>query len=650
MEQAGPMIDMRQAGPLHIEGGLFLDTDGREIILRGVNLGGDCKLPWPNGATHIPSDFADHRTVSFIGRPFPLDEADAHLGRIAGWGFNCLRLLTTWEAVEHAGPGSYDTAYLDYLEAVARRAGDFGLHVFIDFHQDAWSRMSGGSGAPGWTFEAVGLDFTRFPQADAAIVMQAAMDFDDGNPHQPGYPQMIWSSNYLAPANGIMWTLFWMGRVATPDFRIDGENVQDYLQRHYLGAVEQVARRMRDLPCVIGFDTLNEPGTGWVGVPLSARNIPPGDGSPRPLKPGPAWSPLDCLAVAQGQAQILPYLTRASGTTALTVAGERACNPDGVRIWRDDTFCPFEAAGIYAIEDGRARPLREDAFLMVDGAPVALADHCYAPFFARVAATIRQHRSDWLLFAEMDPYALAQYRLFPAEMPANSINASHWYDVGILYAKRVDDTEGDGRKATYRDQLSGIKQVSRLFGAPTLIGEFGIPYDLDGGAAYRHWAAGDRSPAVWCAHETSLAAMYDVLDELLIHSAQWNYTASNRNDPWIGDGWNQEDLSIYSHDQSDGPDAGARARRGFDRPFVRAAQGRIVSVRFGSDTGAFEAVIDVDPAIARGTEIHLPTWLYPQGHRLTLSDEDAIVSLEGARTLRVTARRSGHLAISLCGN
>ncbi len=94
--------------------------------------------------------------------------------------------------------------------------------------------MTGGDGAPGWTFEAVGLDFTKFHAAGAAHVMQHKYDYARGGRQEDRYPQMSWASNYRLPANGIMWTLFFAGGEATPDFTIEGRNVQDYLQEHYI--------------------------------------------------------------------------------------------------------------------------------------------------------------------------------------------------------------------------------------------------------------------------------------------------------------------------------------------------------------------------------------------------------------------------------
>jgi hypothetical protein len=126
---------------IRVDGPWFRDEHGRRLILRGVNLGGSSKVPTrPNGATHLRDGLFEHRQVSFVGRPFPLDEADEHFRRLRGWGFTILRLLTTWEAIEHRGPGTYDLEYLDYLTAVVRKAGEHGLFVFLDPHQDVWSQ------------------------------------------------------------------------------------------------------------------------------------------------------------------------------------------------------------------------------------------------------------------------------------------------------------------------------------------------------------------------------------------------------------------------------------------------------------------------------------------------------------------------------
>ncbi|MDP3178962.1 MAG: cellulase family glycosylhydrolase, partial [Spirochaetaceae bacterium] len=142
---------------MEIVGNCWRDAEGRRLILRGVNLGGDCKVPArPDGWTGERRGFYG-RDVSFVGRPFPLDRAEEHLGRLKRWGMDFLRLVVTWEAVEHAAPGVYDLEYLDYLEAVIAKAGDMGFSVYVDPHQDVWSRWTGGDGAPLWTLEAVGF-------------------------------------------------------------------------------------------------------------------------------------------------------------------------------------------------------------------------------------------------------------------------------------------------------------------------------------------------------------------------------------------------------------------------------------------------------------------------------------------------------------
>ncbi|MGC5799700.1 cellulase family glycosylhydrolase [Sphingomonas sp. NFX23] len=635
-------------GKIDIRGTTFRDAAQRHVILRGVNLGGDTKVPFaPDGRTHIPTDFAEHRDVSFVGRPAPLAEIDGHLARLRHWGFNCLRLLTTWEAVEHAGPGAYDEAYLDYLAEVCRRAGQHGLHTFVDFHQDAWSRMSGGDGAPGWTFEAAGLDFSKFAETGAAHLMQARYDPAVGG-RQDSYPVMSWSGNYARPANGIMWSLFFAGADLAPGLKVEGRNVQTYLQDHYFGAMRAVAERVAHLDHVIGFDTLNEPSSGYIGAALSAPVV---------RYRGPIWSVLDGLALAAGSTRELPVVAPGQG-----VVGSERFNEAGTSIWLPGRTDPFRDAGVWDIVDGKPVALIENHFQRVGDREIEINRDYMAPFFRAAGDTIRAVRPDWLLFAEVDPFDLIKGHGFPTDAPDRTVNASHWYDISSLVTKRFAPDylkhvlTGEERHSPseiedgYADEMSRIAAAASVLnggrGSPTLLGECGIQYDMNGAEAYARWAAGERDPSIWHAQSTALTLMYNAIDRGLLSSTQWNYTVSNGNDPMIGDGWNQEDLSIWSVDQAtdpDDPDSGGRGIEGFCRPYVRKAQGTIVSQRFDRESGVFEARVDVDPSIQAPTEIYVPKLQYPDGFGSDVTD--GAKTEVGDQTFAVLTTAAGLLSI-----
>ena len=639
-----------------VKGDRFVDLAGREIRLRGVNLGGDCKIPFHHGDGLVSSDFSDHRQVSFIGRPFPLAEADGHLARLRHWGFNCLRLLTTWEAIEHAGPGLYDETYLDYLAEICRLAGQYDLYVFIDFHQDVWSRMTGGDGAPGWTLEAAGIDMRRLHAAGAAHVMQAKFDYADPNPHQAAYPSMSWGGNYRLPANGIMWSLFWGGEVLTPDFKVGGRNIQRVLQDAYLACVDQVARRICHLPNVLGFDTLNEPGLGWIGEHLNHRHLAPTADNPVAPRIGPALSPLDGLAIAAGLTVRVPLLKRNLVTGRAEPSGDTVINPDGVKIWVDGMTCPFEQAGAYRRDGDALQPIDEDFFRRHEGQALNVYQLGFRPLFHKVAQTIRAHREDWSVFAEIDPFGGMTGLGLPQPMPERSVNASHWYDVRTLYLKAFRP-EGDGdhaaaldaTRARYVRELGVVKAAAAGLpgGGPTLIGEFGIPYDMEGGKAYADWREGRQDSGVWRPHVEALSLMYDALDELGLHATQWNYTASNRNDLRIGDGWNQEDLSIFSTDQQadpDDPDSGGRGIEGFCRPFAQAVAGRVSDMRFDRARGIFSLQFDAD---GQGeTVVYVPQIQFPNGIAVSLEGAATNWTLAGQR-LTVTAVTPGSASVKV---
>ncbi|CAE7474734.1 EGH1 [Symbiodinium necroappetens] len=198
------------SGRLRIEGSHFADDKGRIVIPKGINFSGLSKVPLtPNGATHIRGpQFYEHREVSFVGRPCSLEDLDMHLQRLTDWGYNLLRLLVTWEAVEHAGPGIYDGEYLQFIARVCERAADYGFWIVIDPHQDCWSRWTGGDGAPGWTLEAAGFHIgPALHKSGAAFLHQ-----ENGDP----LPSMSWPSNYDRLACATMFSLFWAGDRVAP--------------------------------------------------------------------------------------------------------------------------------------------------------------------------------------------------------------------------------------------------------------------------------------------------------------------------------------------------------------------------------------------------------------------------------------------------
>jgi hypothetical protein len=545
-------------------------------------------------------------------------------------------------------------------------AGDYGFYVFVDFHQDVWSRMSGGDGAPGWLFDKVGIDYRKLAESESAHVMQHLYDYSRGGRQEDNYPTMSWSQNARWPTNGIMWTLFFAGRDFAPSLIVDGQNVQDYLVDHYLGAQREIARRVRDLPNVMGFDSLNEPMPGWIGQRLSYRHLGPSDDNPRRAGPGLAWSPLDGLLVSNGVSRAVPVLQLDPALKTMVAKRERTLNPKRISIWKDGATDPFQQAGAWKLNrDGSYEVIRDDFFSRVGDNKVGFIEDYMGPFLARVAANIREVNPDWILFAELDPLTGFFGPGFPAETPANTVNANHWYDIVTLATKTFNPnfsldlksgemaTEASQIQQRYERQLGKIAALSEILngGAPTLIGECGIPFDLNGAEAYRAFQAGDRSDTPWTPHIVALDLMYNALDALLINSTQWNYTASNRNDLAIGDGWNQEDLSIFSRDQQTDPkdiNSGGRALAGFVRPYAMATQGIPRKVKFDRITGTFEFVFEADPSIAKDTEIFVPRIQYPRGCEIEISGASAtldfehqlaIIKTDGPGEARIVLRR-----------
>jgi hypothetical protein len=615
-----------------IRGSSFIDEHGRTLMLRGANVSGSSKVPvQPAGATHLPGSLGDGRNVSFVGRPFPLDGADGHFARLRHWGMTFLRLVITWEAVEHSGPGLYDDAYLDYLHALCERAAAFDISLFVDPHQDVWSRWTGGDGAPAWTLAAVGLDADSLDETGAAFTHQGR-----GDP----FPRMTWPTNSGKLGAATMFTLFFAGSAFAPRTLVEGEPVQEWLQRRYIDAMVRVARRLSDLPNVVGYGTMNEPLPGYVGW----KDL---------RKPGGIVSIGECPTGIQGMLlgagipQDVEYWQLRK--FRISYVGKKLVNPQGRSAWLSGRECIWKSNGVWDKDPlGKPRLLSPLYFTAVNGRAADFTNDFYMPFAARFVKAIQAAHPGCQVYLESLPFH--QPPRWTAADGGNVVFAPHWYDDIVLAQKELHPLLGLesithrpllGRRAVrrgYARQLNSFRQgaVELMGGAPTLLGEFGIPFDLNRGRAFRSGR--------WGAQERALDRSFRAVEDARLSCTIWNYAADNTNAR--GDGWNGEDFSIYSADQRSDPadpDSGARGLAAFARPYPRATAGNVTSMTFDYRRSLFTLELRHDPAAAAPTEIFLPSCHYGGGCTVTVSDGTWEL-LPGGQTLlyRHGTTRSDH--------
>lgn len=189
---------------LSIKGTTFVDLDGNEVILSGINL--VCKDKAKGYVENVTEqDFKDFKDL----------------------GFNLIRFGLIWDGVE-PNPTKYDVAYLAKLKEQIKLAEKYGIYVFLDMHQDLYSVLYS-DGAPEWATITEGL------------------------PHIQGE---VWSDAYLiSPAVNKAIDNFW------GNYEVNGVGLQDY----YTDMWKFVADYFKDCDNIIGFDIMNEPYPGSVG-------------------------------------------------------------------------------------------------------------------------------------------------------------------------------------------------------------------------------------------------------------------------------------------------------------------------------------------------------------------------------------------------
>ena len=218
-----------------------------------------------------------------------------------------------------------------------------------------------------------------------------------------------------------------------------------------------------------------------------------------------------------------------------------------MKLWRDGYECVWKQNGVWTDDSGTPRLLKPDYFMGANGHTPNFANEYMKPFILRFVREIRSVHPDAILFLEGAPGG--EHPHWGEGDPVRAVDAAHWYDVLTLVTKTfnseftvdfrsMQSVQGEAEVAqAFVRQLGEQKHAT----IPTLIGEFGIPFDLDNKRAY--------SDANFSTHTKALDLYYDALDANLLNATIWNYTADNTNAH--GDAWNDEDLSIFSRDQQD---------------------------------------------------------------------------------------------------
>jgi hypothetical protein len=546
------------------------------------------------GSSKVP---AAQEPLTYVGKPFPVEEADERFAELKSWGMFFNRLIVPWEAIEHEAPGVYDEAYLAYLRKILLAAEKQGVYLWIDPHQDVWGRAAGGDGAPAWTLEAVGIDTSRLEDAGAALIQS-----DIAPPERR--QQMAWPAGYNRYAAATMFTLFFAGNVYAGSARLNsaGETVQDWLQQRYIEAFAHCKRRLKNCAAIAGWGTMNEPHPGFIGY-TNLDNL-----ENNLVAIGPMPSAFAAMAAASGNSVEVPLYT--TGIRGIRKKGTAILNPQGVSIFKEGSECPWKASGVWDEGPDGPRIRKPEYFARYNGRRVRFSEDFLAPFIAKFTKRLSAVEEKSFFFIEGVPSGLgtgSDTSLGSRGEEGRTINGFHWYDGPTLFFRQwrpwfnfdiKTNKPVFGKKAVaalFREQIASHK-VPYM---PNMLGEFGLPFDLFKGRAF--------PKGNYTAHEEALGMYYDALDELLMGACIWCYSADNTF--LRGDSWNNEDFSIVTTGFNKGQPQ-PRAMGGWLRPYPLATAGSPISFKWDRKKKTLHFRYRSDPQLDVPTALFIPSGIW----------------------------------------
>jgi hypothetical protein len=232
----------RSARDLSKEGAWFHDSEGRYVLFRGVNFASRSKLPpyLPIAPLHVEKiDQSDLKEE--------IELVKSELDLLKNLGFNIIRLLISWKAIEPKPNPSVDELmtegqeYLTLVNQIIDALYMRDLYIILDFHQDIAHEVYGGDGFPDWAL---------------------AIDEEHKRPKAPNLKDRKWQTAYMINKL-VKHTLasFWKNNLTNRESSLQNFPVRTHLEKT-IGQTVKFFKSLNDgsgHPAILGVEPFNEP-------------------------------------------------------------------------------------------------------------------------------------------------------------------------------------------------------------------------------------------------------------------------------------------------------------------------------------------------------------------------------------------------------
>jgi len=226
----------------------FHDQEGRFLLFRGVNFASRSKLP-----PYLPIAPLHEKKMDQSTLKEEIELVKSELDLLKKLGFNIIRLLISWKAIEpRPNPNLNELMaegleYLTLVNQISDALYKRDMYIILDFHQDIAHEVYGGDGFPDWAL---------------------AIDEEHERPKPSNLKDRKWQTAYMINKL-VKHTLssFWKNDLTNKEFSLRNFPVRTHLEK----TIGQTVKFFKSLnedhghPAILGIEPFNEPHP--VGIP-----------------------------------------------------------------------------------------------------------------------------------------------------------------------------------------------------------------------------------------------------------------------------------------------------------------------------------------------------------------------------------------------